>query len=106
MPPLTSPTHLILEENRPLRLLGARDVEIRCVTGAIWITEFNEPEDIFLKAGQSHRVRNNRLALVEALGNARVAFQEPGNHPIATWAARLGQKLTHSAKPSAPALRP
>ncbi|MCM8610755.1 DUF2917 domain-containing protein [Accumulibacter sp.] len=70
-------SQICLTENRPLRLLSARGVRITCTAGIAWLTVAGESGDILLTAGESHRVRSNGLALVEAIGTARVQLEQP-----------------------------
>jgi hypothetical protein len=70
-------SQICLTENRPLRLLSARGVRIGCTAGIAWLTVAGEAGDILLTAGESHLVRSNGLALVEAIGTARVQIEQP-----------------------------
>ena len=66
---------LSLEDNQPVRLHGAHGLRITCTAGVIWITLTGVSEDIFLHPGQSCRVANNRLTLVESIGGGKVRFE-------------------------------
>lgn len=70
-------SQICLTANRPLRLLSARGARITCTAGIAWLTVAGEAGDILLAAGESHLVRSNGLALVEAIGTARVQLEQP-----------------------------
>lgn len=65
-----------LFSNRPLRLNKARGLRIACVSGTIWITIAGQQEDIFLRPGEQHTLRNNGLALVEAIGSGSIRLHQ------------------------------
>lgn len=60
-----------LAENHPVCLRQAAGREIRCTAGTLWITETGEPTDIFLNAGERHRIVSNGLTVLEAIGHGR-----------------------------------
>ena len=66
-----------LQDNCPIRLQRARGVRITSTAGIIWITVAGEPGDIFLKAGQTHRIASNGLAIVESIGAGRIRMTKP-----------------------------
>lgn len=68
---------LCLAENRPLRVTGATGLHVHCLSGTIWITTANEPADIFLGAGESHRIGSGQLTLIESVGQARIRLDYP-----------------------------
>ncbi|HLO62465.1 MAG TPA: DUF2917 domain-containing protein [Azonexus sp.] len=68
---------LCLDENRPLRMAGASGLYVHCLSGTVWITTTNEPGDIFLGAGQSHRIGSGLLTLIESVGQARIRLEYP-----------------------------
>lgn len=69
---------LLLRENRPLRLEKAKGSTVCCLSGVAWLTVAGEAEDYFLSAGQQHRLASDALALVEAVGEARIRLETPG----------------------------
>ncbi len=83
-------SQICLTANRPLRLLAARGVRITCTAGIAWLTVAGEAGDILLAAGESHRVRSNGLALVEAIGTARVQLEQPLPGWATLWRAARG----------------
>ena len=63
-----------LADGQALRIARACGIEIRCVTGTLWLTEAGDGTDHFLLAGQSYRLRGNGLALVEGIGRASASI--------------------------------
>ncbi len=83
---------LCLAENRPLRVTGATGLYVHCLSGTIWITTANEPADIFLSAGQSHRIGSGQLTLIESVGRARIRLEYPvAGRIIKGWPGRLAR---------------
>lgn len=66
-----------LRENHPLRLVGAAGRRIRCVSGVVWLTAYNQPVDVFLRPGQAYVVPNGGLVLAEAIGHCRMQVDLP-----------------------------
>lgn len=56
----------------PIRLTDAAGTQVRCLQGTIWITVASEPDDVFLRAGQSYLIRRNGLCLVEQIGDSSI----------------------------------
>ncbi len=54
-----------LAARKPLAFRGARDVEIECTEGTVWLTLEGEPDDYFLTKGERLRIERDGLALVE-----------------------------------------
>ena len=65
-----------LQDNQPVRLNGARGLRVTCTVGTVWITQTGVAEDIFLHPGQSFRISNDALALVESIGGGKVRFEQ------------------------------
>lgn len=65
---------LFLANNTPLRL--PPDVRINCTAGIVWLTVAGEAGDVFLRPGESHRVRGRGLALLEAIGSGQVRLEQ------------------------------
>ncbi|UCV05584.1 DUF2917 domain-containing protein [Dechloromonas denitrificans] len=76
---------LVLAENRPLAARHARGALIVCTAGIVWITVAGEAGDIFLHAGQSHRIRSNGLALLEAIGHGSIRIQARARPLLGHW---------------------
>jgi hypothetical protein len=66
-----------LATNRSIVLHHARNAEIVCTRGRIWITEDPLGNDIALEAGKSHVVRVNGLAFVTAVSPSAVWLRDP-----------------------------
>jgi hypothetical protein len=68
--------------------------QVRILYGRIWLTEEGGGSDAFLASGQEIRLCKRGLAVIEALGPARVELIEPVTSPsilgqAAEWATRL-----------------
>ncbi len=48
---------------------------ISCQTGSLWLTFDNQPQDVVIEAGQSHRCTNGSALLIQSLVNARVLVE-------------------------------
>lgn len=66
---------LCLAENAPVRISRAQGLTVRCTAGRVWITVTGEGADVFLAAGEAHRIGSNGLALIEAIGSGRVRLE-------------------------------
>jgi len=70
---------LLLHANCPQALIDAGGSELRAVSGVVWITETGAAGDVFLRAGESHRLQGKGPALIEALrGEARIELRGTG----------------------------
>ena len=47
---------------------------ITCEAGTLWLTFDNEPQDVILEAGQSHRCAKGSKLLIHALASARLSL--------------------------------
>jgi len=63
--------------NRSIVLHDARNAEIVCTRGRIWITEDPLRNDVALEEGSSHVVRVDGLAFITALSPSSVWLREP-----------------------------
>ena len=54
-----------LAAGKPLALRGARRVRLECTEGMVWLTLEGAPEDYFLAKGETLRLENNGLVLIE-----------------------------------------
>jgi hypothetical protein len=57
-----------------LRLDAPRGMNVTCEAGHLWITEEDQPDDVWLAAGQRVRLVGDGLAVLEAKGDARLRF--------------------------------
>lgn len=73
----TSQVECELVEHLPLRLIEAEGRRIECMSGIVWITAYNHPADIFLRAGEVFVVPNGGLVLAEAVGRCRIRIELP-----------------------------
>lgn len=60
-----------------LPLHGEAGSTIRVLRGRVWITEEDDPRDVFLAAGSEHEIESGGTVLVEGLSLARVALESP-----------------------------
>ncbi len=70
-------TEFVLRENHPLAARHARGITIRCTAGQLWITVSGNAEDVFLNQGEIWICDANGLLLIEAIDEARLAFDLP-----------------------------
>ena len=85
-----------LRDNHPVRLNGARGLRVTCTAGAVWITQTGVADDIFLHPGQSYRVCNDALALIESIGGGKVRFEQAESFALLKFMRDEIQKLIHS----------
>jgi hypothetical protein len=76
---------------------------VRILAGSVWLTEEGNPHDAFLASGEEISLGSRGLAVVEALGPARIQLVEdlPGRSPIARGAARLWRRAARWIAPRA-----
>ena len=55
-----------------LRLESPRGLKVTCESGQLWITEEDQPDDVWLAAGQRVWLVGDGLAVLEAKGDARL----------------------------------
>jgi hypothetical protein len=73
--------HLEADDVLPLRdVKGGR---ITCVSGALWITEDGNPNDIVLEPGASHEVTRKGTLLLQAVRPSQFAVEQQGRQAIA-----------------------
>ena len=59
-----------LGPNQTLRVVDGEGTTVCAVEGSVWITEENQPNDIVLAPGDSYRLRQPGVALVNSLGGS------------------------------------
>lgn len=95
-------SELLLTDNKPLRLTGARGIRVLCVQGTVWITTSGQSEDIFLHEGQWHEIERSALTLVESIGRALIRFERPAvTQPVSRGWLRLGNRLINGTRETA-----
>jgi hypothetical protein len=55
-----------------LKLRSPRGIQVTLESGQLWITEEDQPDDVWLAAGQRVRLVGDGLAVLEAKGDARL----------------------------------
>ena len=64
-----------LVPNQTLRVVDGAGSTVCAVEGAVWITEENDPHDIVLQTGHCYRLKNEGVAILNALsGEASVSL--------------------------------
>jgi hypothetical protein len=80
---------------------------VRVVYGSVWVTEEGNPSDAFLASGQEISLQSRGLAVIEALGPARIQLCREARAPypllraagtaarrLAEWIARVALRPT------------
>ena len=57
-----------------IRIEGPRGMRVTVEAGHLWITEEDQPDDVWLAAGQRVQLVGDGLAVIEAKGDARLRF--------------------------------
>lgn len=94
-------TELLLRPNQPLGLRRGEGVTVRCLTGTAWLTVSGNGDDVFLGPGQSHRLDNDALALVEAVHQETVVSLEAPCSRWSGWLRRLSLRFL-AGRPRSP----
>jgi hypothetical protein len=89
---------LCLRHGQPIRVTRAPGLRVSCVAGMIWITVAGEAADVFLAPGQSYRIKDQGLALIESIGEGRVRLEIA---PPASGASGAGRWLAWLARRAA-----
>jgi len=59
-----------LGPNQTLKVVDGAGSTVSALEGSVWITEENQPTDIVLAPGDSYRLRQRGVALVNSLGGS------------------------------------
>ena len=84
---LLGQSKLALERDQLVSLRGGKGVRVACLTGALWITQEHDKEDVILEPGQSLVVDQPGLTVIMALGSATLRVCEPRG--IGLWRSLL-----------------
>jgi hypothetical protein len=70
---------LCLKTKQVVKVRGGRGHSIVCERGTVWVTQYGDPRDVVLRAGESLTLDRRGLALVQAFepGAIRIARAEP-----------------------------
>lgn len=63
-----------LGSRKAARIEKATGKSIRCVSGALWVTQAGDPVDHVLEAGQSFSIGANTKVVISAFGDSRYAL--------------------------------
>jgi hypothetical protein len=96
MTPQASRIPIQLRAREVLNIRDGQGLAVRCLGGALWITQDGDSDDIVLKAGQCFVLDRPGLALVSAPVNAATVVVE---------AATRAAPCVGSKRPAADALR-
>lgn len=98
---MPSRNHFMLRANCPQALADAAGSELRALAGMVWITESGAAGDVFLRAGESHRIEGRGRVVIEALrGAARVELHRSGRR---SWAGMIRDALHAGGAAARPA---
>ena len=67
-----TPYRLALAAGELIRLEDPRGLQVTCEAGHLWITEEDQPDDVWLAAGQRVALVGEGVAVLEAKGAARL----------------------------------
>jgi len=73
---------LLLPRADTLTLDGARGALVRCLEGALWITQHDDQADHVIAAGEVFRVDREGTVVVQATRAARLAIESSDELPI------------------------
>ncbi len=68
---------LLLPRADTLTLDDARGTLVRCLEGALWITQHDDLDDHVIAAGEAFRVDREGTVVVQATRPARLAIESP-----------------------------
>jgi hypothetical protein len=83
--------------------VASRGDTIRILRGRVWLTEEGLPGDVFLASGEQTRLSGSGLAVIEALGPARIELVEKQNRSAVSESVR---RIVAAVSRSAGLLRP
>jgi hypothetical protein len=66
-----------IPKGRTLRIQDGKHLELRVVTGSLWVTHEDDPRDVVLSATKRHRVDRDGATLVHAFDAARLQIASP-----------------------------
>jgi hypothetical protein len=68
---------LCLERGQTVNLSNARDTHVECESGVLWLTQYDDRNDVVLKAGESFVVDHDGLSIVQVFEHAKIRFTGP-----------------------------
>ncbi len=85
---MTAHTHLKLAHHAIFTMPDAQGIEVRCLSGSVWLTLDGDRRDIVLSAGETFRADTHVRALVSALepsciavASEHLSVRPPPPHP-------------------------
>jgi hypothetical protein len=98
MTPQASPIPIQLRDREVLNIRDGQGLAVRCLGGALWITQDGDSDDIVLKAGQCFVLDRPGLALVTApIGHATVLVEAAARGAPCTGQRRPADGLRRAA---------
>ncbi|HEY6241531.1 MAG TPA: DUF2917 domain-containing protein [Burkholderiales bacterium] len=74
-------TDLLLEAGQVIRIHDAVGTRVRCLHGALWITQHRDLEDHFIRAGGTLTLDHPGLVLIHAIEPTELALSEAAPGP-------------------------
>jgi hypothetical protein len=67
-----------------LRIEDGRGTRVRVQTGEVWITQAEDPNDVFLRAGEAFQLNRDGVALLQACSKAPLTMLsiEPSHRSV------------------------
>jgi hypothetical protein len=81
----TTAARLLLPRTDTLTLDDARGALVRCLEGALWITQHDDQADHVIAAGEVFRVDREGPVVVQATRAARLAIESPDELALEPW---------------------
>ncbi|HMH17215.1 MAG TPA: DUF2917 domain-containing protein [Burkholderiales bacterium] len=72
---------LLLEAGQVVRLHDAMGTQVKCLRGALWITQHDDRDDHLIGAGDALRLDRPGLVLIHAVESTEVVLSEPAARP-------------------------
>jgi hypothetical protein len=66
-----------MTRGKPMRIQDGLGIEVSIVYGSVWITQYKDPNDICLGAGESFRIDRDGATMVDALKSSLVTLTLP-----------------------------
>ncbi len=81
-----------LDHDQMLVLSDRRGSRVEVLFGGVWLTEERDPDDRFVEAGQSLRIKQRGRVIAEAIGRTGLHIIDPDGSLMARW-RRLVERI-------------